>query len=656
MPHGHRRHGGQEDHESPAPASRSWEHRSLGSADGPRRDAAARLRYRFDRSLSRSPWVLVGWLGLITLAIVLAGAMVIAVFHLGIEDGESVGFLESFWQALLRVMEPTSLAEDKGWSLRMVSLVVTLSGIFVASALIGLIAASLEQRISGLRRGRSAVLERGHILILGWSERLFSVVSELVEANANQRRAAIVVLADRDKTRMEDALRNRVGGTGSTEIICRTGDPASGADLDLVSDRDARAIVVLADDGSEGDAAAIPAALMVLHRDPARTGIVVETSDPRTARDLVAATAGRVHTVESDDIIAKVTAQACYQAGVGAVFQELLNFAGDELYFTGSGPVVGRTFAEAVLAYEAATVIGRIRDGGTIELAPAAAAVVEASDRLIVLAADDDAIHFTGFRDRAGTSPGAAPPIATAPSHLLIVGWSRLGSLVLRHLAEFPDRPGAVDVLLDESLVEAAECVDVAGIAPGLRWLAADDERGRLGELLAEARYDHVLVLAYRSKLSPAEADAHTLLTLATIHRLTAAAARPPQVVAEVVDPRNTDIARATGADDLVVSNRMASLLIAQLSEQPTVSEVFRELFDPDGASLELRPAGGYATGSIPFSAVTEAASARDEVAVGYRLRSGVVRINPPKSEPVTLSADDRVVVLTRPRPAGGVG
>ena len=617
-----------------------------------RRGLLARLRYRFDRGLSRSPWVLVGWLGGLTLAIVLVAAALIAAFHLKIHHGEDTAFPESFWQALLRVMEPTSLAEDEGWPLRLVSLVVTLSGIFVASALIGLIASSLDQRIMGLRKGRGVVLEAGHILVLGWSERLFSVVSELVEANANQRRAAVVILAGQDKTHMEDQIRDRIGPAGRTEIICRTGDPASGADLELVNDTGARAVVVLAEDGSDGDAAAISAALMVLHRDPERRGVVVEVRDPRTARDLAVATAGRVVTVEADDVIAKVTAQACYQAGMGAVYQELLSFGGDEIYLAPAAPVAGRSFGEALLGYDTSSLIGRVTAAGTVELAPAMATVFAEGDQVMAISADDDTVVFGGFRPDPAPGPPAAVNGARAPSHLLVVGWSGLGALVLRELQTFHDRPDVVDVLVDEALAGAADEVVADAGWPGLQWRAAADERAELAEMMAAQAYDHVLVLGYRGRLSRAQADAHTLLTLATVRRIPSSPSRstgPPRVVAEVLDSRNVDIARATGADDLVVSDRLSSLLMAQLAERPLMSQVFAELFDPVGASIELRPAGGYVAGPGPFAAVVAAARDEGEVAIGYRRAGGEVVVNPPKHATVDLGSGDQVIVVTRP-------
>ena len=58
----------------------------------------------------------------------------------------------------------------------------------------------------------------------------------------------------------------------------------------------------------------------------------------------------RLRTVNSFDVVARVTAQSCRQSGLSVVVQELLDFDGDEIYFEDAAPLVGRTFREALLA------------------------------------------------------------------------------------------------------------------------------------------------------------------------------------------------------------------------------------------------------------------------------------------------------------------
>ena len=113
---------------------------------------------------------------------------------------------------------------------------------------------------------------------------------------------------------------------------------------------------------------------------------------------------------------------------------------------------------------------------------------------------------------------------------------------------------------------------------------------------------------------------------------------------------------RTTSADDFIVSERLISLLMSQVSEAPDLQTVFAQLFDPSGSEIYLRPAEQYVLPdlSTPFSTVVAAASARGETAIGYRLIAladdpaaayGVV-VNPPRSGEVRLGAGDRVIVL----------
>jgi hypothetical protein len=604
-----------------------------------------RLRYRFDASLARGPWVLIGWLGLVTLLFLLLMAAVVALFGLGIADGESAGFFESFWQTMLRVFDPGTFSGDNGWALRLVMLAVTVAGIFVFTSLIGLIASSIDQRIAALGKGRSPVLETGHVLVLGWSARLFSVLSELIEANANQKHATVVILAEESKDTMDDAVRARIGDSGTTDIVCRTGDPASHADLQLVNAAEARSIVVLAGDGSEGDAHAVRATLAVLSQETdRRIPVVVEMLDGRNARSLTVAAGDQVLTVEADDIIAKVTAQACYQAGLGVVYRELLDFAGDEIYFAAVDQLTGHTFGEALLAFDTSAVMGVASAGGTIALAPPMDTRIEAGDRIIAVSADDDTVAFSGFADIATPAPPRSPAAGGASTgSMLMVGWSALGTRILAELDAVATGPRTVDVAVDDAMVPAASLTaDCDRLT--VRFLAGADDPDRLMGLMREHGYDHVVVLGYRDELTPAEADARTLLTLLTLSQ----ARGDARVVAEVLDSRDAVIAERTGADDLVVSDQLSSLMIAQLTERPELSKVLGELFGATGASISLRPADLYvAAEPLTFAAVVAAARAQGQVALGYRhAAGGEVVLNPPKSATVTLAATDQVIVL----------
>jgi hypothetical protein len=120
-------------------------------------------------------------------------------------------------------------------------------------------------------------------------------------------------------------------------------------------------------------------------------------------------------------------------------------------------------------------------------------------------------------------------------------------------------------------------------------------------------------------------------------------------LVAEVIDQRNVHIAQMAGVDDFIVSDQLASLMLAQLSERAELRDVFDELFDAEGASIVMRPAGRFApNGPVTFAEVVAAGNFFRESALGYRRASdGVVVLNPEKSERLHLTHDDEIVVVT---------
>ena len=614
----------------------------------------AKLRYRFDLALSRGPLVVIGYLGLVMLAIIVVASIFIWAFQLkGVNGGEPIGSpFDAFWQAMLRVVDSGTFAADATWPTRLVGLFITICGIFLAGSLIGLIASAVDLQIEQLRKGRSTVLESGHTLVLGWSPRIATILSELVEANANQRKAAFVVLANVPKDEMEDELRVRVPETRTTRVVCRTGDPSSPADLAMVNVGGARSIIVLA--GDEGDAGVVKAVLAVRSVDPefANAHVVAELDNAGHAATLRTLTEGRIVTIQADEIIAELTAQACHQAGLAAVFRELLDFDGDEIYFTAVPELVGVAYRDALLAFGTCSVLGWIRDDGIVELNPPGDATFGPGYEIITVAEDDDTVVFTGVGPAPDVSVDTTVDFDEPAQRILMIGWSDLGPGVLRELDEFLTPGSTVDLVVDPELI-AGELDDLEPPLPETTNCTITLHRGGRGPEglmeMAGQGFDQAIVLGYRDPVPVSEADARTMLTLLTLDKAFRGAARRPRVVAEMLDRANVAVAQTTGVEDFIVSDELSSLMIAQLSERLELHKVFDELFDADGCFVALHPAPLYATpgSSTSFAEIVAAASQRGQTAFGWRVdATGEVVVNPAKSAAVAFAEADQVLVL----------
>jgi hypothetical protein len=170
-------------------------------------------------------------------------------------------------------------------------------------------------------------------------------------------------------------------------------------------------------------------------------------------------------------------------------------------------------------------------------------------------------------------------------------------------------------------------------------------------------RYKHVIILCYSDTLSPQRADAHTLVTLLHLRDIAEKTGKSFSLVSEMIDIRNRNLADVTRADDFIVSDKLISLMLAQISENKQLNSVFTDIFDPDGSEIYLKPASAYIHTDVPvnFYTVLEAAARSQETAIGYRVKSESnhpelhygVHINPLKDQEILLSADDQIIVLS---------
>ncbi len=320
-----------------------------------------RLRYAFDNSMAKGPIALIGWLAAGSIVIIGVMAALVSLLQIPVNEGEPVSFIEAFWLSLMRTFDAGTMGGDTGWGFRLSMLAVTLGGIFVISTLIGVLTSSVEDKVENLRKGRSQVLENGHTVILGWSEQVFTIVSELVIANENQRKPSIVILGDKDKVDMEDELKERIESFKNTRLVCRTGQPVEMSDLAIVSLHTAKSIIILSPENDDPDSHVIKTLLAITNAPNRRAEpyhIVAEIRNPDNLE--VAKLVGRdeVELVLVGDLIARVTAQTCRQSGLSVVYTELLDFGGDEIYFTDEPTLIGKTFGDALLAYDDSAVIG----------------------------------------------------------------------------------------------------------------------------------------------------------------------------------------------------------------------------------------------------------------------------------------------------------
>jgi ion channel POLLUX/CASTOR len=620
-----------------------------------------RFQYWFDNFMSRGTGALIIALFVLSAVIIFVIAALVKITGNAPND-ESL--FELAWMGLLRTLDSGTMGGDTGSVFFLfMMLVVTFGGIFVVSALIGIINNGLEDKLDELRKGRSAVLENEHTLILGWSPQIFNIISELVLANENRKSGAVVVvLADRDKVEMQDEIDERIPDTKNTRVICRSGSPIDLTDLEIVSPHGARAIIILPE-GSDPDTHVIKSVLAITNNPNRRAepyNIITQIRDPRNM-DVVKMVGSKdiVLPILTNDLIARVVAQTSRQSGLSIVYTELMNFGGDEIYFKQEPKLSGKTYSDALLAFETSTVMGIRKADGTTQMNPPMDTRIKSGDQIFAIAEDDDKIHLTE-QTRIPVDEKLIQKTAKAsrpqPEKALILGWNRSGATIIHELDSYVAKGSQIMVVSDIYNLEKQIRLHSGKLVNQKITVQEGDIRDRaLLEKLEASEYDHVIVLAY-SHLEPQEADAITLVTLLHLRDIAERDETPFSIVSEMLDLRNRELAEAAQVDDFIVSEHLISLMMAQLSESSDLMDVFADMFDPEGAEIYLKPISDYVVTGLPvnFYTVTEAARRRGETAIGYRLMSEShdaekaygVHTNPKKSASTTFSADDKIIVI----------
>jgi voltage-gated potassium channel Kch len=617
------------------------------------------LHYQFDNTMSKGPIIMIAWLTIFSTFLIVAVSLVVFLTQI---DESQRSFSELLWVGLMRTMDAGAVGGDTGrWQFLLAMMVTTVGGILFFSILIGIFTTGLESKLEQLRKGRSFVAEQGHTVILGWSPQIFMVVSELVIANANQRHACIAVLGEKDKVEMEEEIRARVSNTGHTRIVCRTGSPIDLADLALVNPQDARAIIILSPEDDNPDIHVVKTilALTSSSRDATQSyHIVAAIRDEKNVEVARLAGGNNIELVLSGNLIARIAAQTCRQSGLSVVYTELLDFDGDEIYFHHEPQLVGKTFGEALLAYADSAVIGVFHEDGRIQLNPPMETTLALSDQMIVIAQDDNTIHLTAVTGHVIDEQAirAATSVDSTPERTLILGWNDRAPTIIAELDNYV-RPGSIVTVVAE--IEGWQSANAHLLTCQNQTvtyqLGDTNDRVTLDALQVQT-YDYIIVLSYSDTMDVQKADACTLVTLLHLRQISDTYGNPFSIVSEMLDTRNRQLAEAAQPDDFIISDRLISLMLAQVAENKRLTAVFQDLFDPEGSEIYLKPASDFVQlgTSVNFYTVTEAARRQGAVAIGYRLNIEAhnpitaygVKINPDKSQIINFTAEDQIVVL----------
>ncbi len=620
-----------------------------------------RLKYAVDNTFSKGSGALIMWLGILSLVIISLVALASSLLRVTPEGEAPLGFVEAFWRSLMRTLDAGTMGGDAGWGYRIAMFVVTIGGVFVISTLIGILTSAVEGKLDDLRKGRSRLLEENHTVILGWTEQIYTIIPEIVEANSNQKSSCVAIMSDHDKVEMEESLQGRIGKTGTTHIVCRSGSPMDITDLSIVSINTSRSIIVLSPEDSEDPDSEVIKIILAITNHPDRREepyhIIAEIRNPRNSEIAKIVGKDELEIIQTGEIVARIIAQTCRQSGLSVVYTELMDFGGDEIYIKHFPELVGKSYGEILPLFNKNCVMGIITPGNPAQLNPPMDTIFTENDQLVVIAEDDDKIFVDG---KSALQPELIKSLksdSSKPEKTLLMGWNWKAPSIIRELDNYVPKGSAITVVATaDGVQEKLDDLSKELKNQKLTFLEGDITDRKNLESLNLGSFSHIILLCYSDDLAVQKADARTMITLLHLRDIAEKTDQDFSIVSEMLDIRNRNLAEVSQADDFIVSDKLISLMMAQVSENKSLNSVFQDIFDTDGSEIYLKPISEYVEIGKPvnFYTVLESARKKNETAIGFRLMADArnsslsygIHLNPDKTEKTIYAANDKIVVL----------
>jgi ion channel POLLUX/CASTOR len=614
------------------------------------------IRYEFDKLLAKGTSSLILLLILASIIVILLASVLGLLFNVNWSGGS---LLESIWNTAMFALDSGKLSEFSSDSMIMfIMTLVTIAGVFIVSALVGIISSGLESRFADLRKGKSKIIEAGHTVILGYNEKVLTLVDEIIQANLNKKKGCIVVLGKHEKQEMEDEIKGRLKNFRNTLVLFRSGSSSDLYDLDKCSVQTAKSVII----NEDSDLHTIKSLVAIVNlldelpetsKKPHISTIIFDKNNLKVASE-----AGKKYTeiLHFKSAIARIIAHTFYQPGISKVYTELFDFKGDEIYIESIPELVGKTFFEIQKLFKKSTVIGIKRENKVI-LNPSRTEVFLSIDKIIVIAEDDNisSVFEHKIEHNASVFNDYRSVLRSAKlERLLIVGSNDLLSEILCELDNYMTFGTTVTIAdYSDDYYNSLDChKKTENLKTNFLNVNIRDSE-ELKYLLTEP-YDHILVLTDR-RVDDELADSMTLFILIHIREIFRRTNYIASITSEMNSLKNQILASNIDVSDFVISNNITSLMLTKISEDRTISPIFESLLCSEGNEIYLRLASDYIKVGVEVSIydIVEYFAANNEVFLGYRRACPVrryseydVRINISKDEKVVFKEEDMIIVL----------
>ena len=599
----------------------------------------SRFSYWFDNRMTK------GSLGLIRILIIasvmLAVIMGILIIIFGFSEvGEGASVI---WDSIATLINAEMPAfEDGGAGYVILMTVTAIAGVLFTSVLIGIITSAIEEKIDNLKRGNSFVLEKGHIVLLGFYPGEYTLLNQLILAAAGKS-ACVVVAEDMEREEMEHNISENLDIPKNFRSVCRTVDITDPTSLEKCSVETCKTVIVSPTDDMRTIKAVLAVSALLEEKGVPEISVNAIISKDEYRFPPSIAEANNITTLQTNSILAKMIAHSCTQTGLSEAFREIFNFEGSEFYLVSLPGIDGISFEELMVRVSDAIPTGVFRDGKVI-MNPPGDYILRDSDRILVFAEERDSAKLETEIIELPEIPERFIDHSKASTNTVIIGHNETLPIILYELPENVSRVYLVGQEMTEKEREVLSQIASARNISLIDYQGNPHSEKVLFDLAQMA--EHIVILNDHDS-DTEEADMEASFLLLNLRDIRKRFDLRFNITVEMQKEHNQKLVGRGDHTDFLVASSMSSLILAQLAESPELIDVFREILSNKGNELYLKNVGSMGlAGKYEIRNLRRIMLKQGYILYGHLDAEKNSRFNLPLNEEITLKKEDHLIVL----------
>ena len=594
-----------------------------------------KIKYAFDNKISKGSLGFIRMLivASVAFAILIAGLIVLFNFN---EDG---AIASTFWDTISTIINAWMPSyEDGSIGYVIMMSIVAIAGLLFTSVLIGIITSAIEEKIDSLKKGNSIVLEKDHIIVLGFYPGEYTLLKQLVLASEDKP-TCILIAEDMDREEMEEYINENIETTKNVRIICRTVDITDPNSLEKCTLETSKTIIVNPTDDIRTIKAILAVSNLLEEKGTPEISVNAIISNDKYKFPSSIAEANNITTLQTNNILAKMIAHACTQNGLSQTFREIFNFEGSEFYLINIPEAEGKTFSELLINTDNATPLGIYRDN-KIVLNPDSKTEIKSTDKIMIFSENSNSLVIENESIRPTKNKIIINQNKESIS-TVIIGHNETLPIILKELPE-----NVTNVYLVDQEEKDNELEKIAK-KRNLNLIYYKNSSSNSNSLLEIAQLAKHIVVLNNHDEDKELADMNVIFLLLNLRDIKKRYNLDFNITVEMQLEQNQKLVGKGDTTDFIVLSSMSSLILAQLAESPELINAFKEILSNTGNELylknveELQLEGEHTTKEL-----RNIMKDNNYVFLGYLDSQKESHFNLKLNDNINLTKEDKLIVL----------